>query len=88
MPPFSVRIDGKPLEDARVALNGAGIETIGPPFVRHERRGREAPAEEVPHLVAVLDANTPGDAEARVREQLPRDGDYTVEPGRPLEEGL
>jgi hypothetical protein len=78
MPRFKIRIDGEQLDRARMALDRAGIPTIGPPYYGRgestESRGELT--ESTRGLGAVLDAETAEEAEARVRDNLP--GGYTV----------
>jgi hypothetical protein len=79
MPRFKVEISGKGLERAMASLNGANIPTIGPTFIRF---GQQRPKQvRVGHrMTAVLDADTAEAAEARVRDNLPADGDHDVGP--------
>jgi hypothetical protein len=82
MPRFKVEISGKHLERAMVALNGAGIPTIVSFGAWY---GELEPPEgwQLDTLQAVLDAETGEEAEARVRDSLPADGDYDVGPVEP-----
>jgi hypothetical protein len=70
-----------------MALDRAGIPTIGPPYYGRgestESRGESTESER--GLLAVLDAKTAEEAEARVRDNLP--GGYTEESAEPWEEG-
>ena len=75
---FKVGISGEHLDRARSALNRADIPTIGPLYywlseqeVIEGERG----------LLAVLDAETAEEAKARVRDNLPANGNgnYGIE---------
>lgn len=82
MQTFAVPIEGEDLDQVRVALNGAGIPTIGPPT---DIRFVSEPVEQahVGHrMAAILDADTATAAEARVAEHLP-EGDYEVRTAEP-----
>jgi hypothetical protein len=58
-------------------LNGAGIPTIG--FFPAQFVEQGPPQDwQLDGLVAVLDAETVDEAESRVRDNLPVDGDYIV----------
>jgi hypothetical protein len=83
MPRFKVQIAGDNLDRAMVALNGAGIPTLGPFF--GEWRTSEQPMTVGDHMWAVLDADIAQNAQTPVRNALPADGDYTVAPAEPLE---
>jgi hypothetical protein len=83
MPRFEVEIQGDGLERALATLNGAGIPTIGPAFSGWG--GDPAPWTVSREMWAVLDARSAQAAETRVRDNLPKDGDYTVLPARPFE---
>jgi hypothetical protein len=76
---FKVGVGGEQLDRARMALDRAGIPTIGPPYYGRgestESRGEST--ESTRGLLALLDAETAEEAEARVRDNLP--GGYTVE---------
>ncbi len=81
LPRFKVEIHGEGLERARHTLNSAGVPTVGPTLA-----GFSGGPLTVGHeMLAVLEALTPEQAEARVREALPADGEYTVAPAEPLE---
>jgi hypothetical protein len=81
LPRFKVEIQGEGLEQARHALNAAGVPTIGPTMT-----WRSGGTETAGHtMLAVLEALTPEEAEARVREALPADREYTVARAEPLE---
>jgi hypothetical protein len=69
MPRFVLLIRGDDLDHAMVALNAASIPTIGP-----ESGGFP---EEIATLQVLVEADTPEDAEDRVRAKLP-EGDYEV----------
>jgi hypothetical protein len=89
MPRFKVDIHGGDLEQARAALDAAGVPSmsIGPTYVG--RGGEEMRLTDIP-LHAIVDTLTPEQAEARVRDALPADGDFTVssaEPFAPAEQG-
>jgi hypothetical protein len=75
---FKVRISGEHLDRARSALNRADIPTIGP--VYHWLSEREV-IESERGLLAVLDAETAEEAKARVRDNLPANGNgnYGIE---------
>jgi hypothetical protein len=81
MPRYKVDIHGEGLDRAMVALNAASIPTIGPTFT-----GREGePLELVGKTMhAILHAPTPERAEARVRDALPADGDFSVDHAEPF----
>jgi hypothetical protein len=76
MPRFTVDIHGEDLMRALAALNGAGIPTIGP--VTTEWVGDPASRTVDTQMSAYLKAASSERAEARVRENLPSDGEYTV----------
>jgi hypothetical protein len=79
MPRFNVVIqgEGESLKRARTTLDNAGIPWIGP--AETERPGDPETQRVDDQFSAYLDAPTAEDAEARVRVNLPPDGDYTVE---------
>jgi hypothetical protein len=82
MPRFEVEIQGGGLEWALATLNGAGIPTLGPAF---SGWGNDPEEWTVGHeMWAVFDARSAEAAEARVKGNLPPDGDYTVSPAKPL----
>lgn len=73
MPSFKAHIRGEDLGRAKVALDGTGIEwtsIVG--GAEHAVPGDLA-------LMVRMDAQTAGNALARVREILPADGEYIVE---------
>jgi hypothetical protein len=80
-PRFKVEIQGEALEEARHALNAAGVPTIGPTMTWRSGGGTETAGHT---MLAVLEALSPEQAEARVREALPAEGEYTVSPAEPL----
>jgi hypothetical protein len=82
MPRFSVPVDGDQLSLAMVALNGAGIPTIG---VYPASRVGTPPPEELLRLRAVFDAGSADAAVTRVRDSLPPSGDYGI--GHPVRLG-
>lgn len=87
---FEVEIQGDGLERALAALNGANIPTIGPAFWGWgDDPGADFPASlrVGREMWAVLDAGTAEAAEARVKDNLPKNGDYTVLPAKPFERG-
>jgi hypothetical protein len=75
---FKVRISGEHLDRARSALNRADIPTIGP--VYYWLSGQQV-IESERGLLAVLDAETAEEAKARVRDNLPANGNgnYGIE---------
>jgi hypothetical protein len=83
MPRFEIEIQGDGLERALATLNAAGIPTIGPAF---SAWGSDPAEWRVSNeMWAVLDARSAEAAEARVRDNLPKDADYTVLPAKPFE---
>ena len=72
MPRFNVGIHGDHLDRAEEALHSASV-----PAGRTEGSGSTGSYDS---LVAHVDAESPDDALARVREQLPRDCGYTLGP--------
>jgi hypothetical protein len=86
MPWFEVPIEGEGLVQAEQALNRVQIPTLGPGYTgRGDRKSPEGVR--VPrHMLAVLEAESGEDAEARVRDALP-DDDYTVGPAEPRQSG-
>jgi hypothetical protein len=83
---FEVPIEGEGLVQAEQALNRVQIPTLGPGYtVRGDRKSPEGTC--VPrHMLAVLEAESAEDAEARVKDKLP-DGDYDVGPAEPRQSG-
>jgi hypothetical protein len=67
MPRFSVQVESDNAEQARGALNAAGIPTIGPAFA-YFTQSPETTTVTSRHLVAVLDAENGNAAESRVRQ--------------------
>jgi hypothetical protein len=79
MPQFKVPIWGKDLERARQALHDAGIKTTaGPDRLRGVRRVLRLGHQ----MLALLDADSDEEAEARVKDNLP-DDDYDVGAAEP-----
>jgi hypothetical protein len=75
---FNVPIEGEDLDRAWAAFNGTpGIETVGRPLETRFASGPPERGRTGRLLTAALDADTAIDAEARVREALPR-GEYVV----------
>jgi hypothetical protein len=69
---FAVAIEGDGLDEVRQVLNQADIPTIGPPYSKYARE--HEPDEEVRvdrRMAAVVDAESEGAAETKVREKLP-----------------
>ena len=76
-----VVIRGQGLERALGVLNEAGIPTLGPTFTWYG--DQPAPPRVGNFMFAVLDADTPGEAESRVAAALqPLGGDFNVERGK------
>ena len=75
---FKVGISGEHLDRARSALNRADIPTIGPLYYR---LSEQEVIENERGLMAVLDAETAEEAKARVRDNLPANGNgnYGIE---------
>lgn len=79
---YTLRIHGKPIEDARGMLEAAdGVKTRG----RTPGSSGEAGAPE-PALTVTVDAPTLAAAEALVAAALPSHGSYTVGRPEPLED--
>ncbi|MCL4287931.1 MAG: hypothetical protein KJ006_09840 [Thermoleophilia bacterium] len=82
MPRFQVLLTGDGLDLVRSKLHEANIPTMGPTFApiyadpEGDRIGHE--------MLAVLDADTPGDAEERIRATLPP-GVYRIRSTTPWE---
>ncbi len=81
MPRFKVEIHGEGLERALAALNGADIPTIGPTFTWFgDQRFQQVRVGD--RMLAVLDADSAEEAEARMKDNLP-DDDYDVGAAEP-----
>jgi hypothetical protein len=80
MPPFKVRIEGDGLEPVTAALGSAHIDYYGPGGAGYES---QESWETASFMHAVVEAETPEEAEARVKDNLP-EGDFTVAPAEPL----
>jgi hypothetical protein len=77
---FEVIITGDGLQRALTALNDAGNPTMGPAFTWRQGQWEEATPGNL--MFAVLEANTAGEAVARVTAVLEKaDGEYTIERG-------
>jgi hypothetical protein len=80
VPRFSVKIEGSPLIEAQIRLNGANIPTLGagahwgdvPP-----------PGWDLDSLRAVVNAQTPTEAKELVKAQLPPEGSYELQNPEP-----
>jgi hypothetical protein len=83
VPRFKVEIHGTGLEHALTALNQGGVPTMGPTFTWIE--GSADTARVGRQMSAYLDTESGEAAEARVRETLPADGDFTVKPAERVE---
>ena len=71
---------------AEQALNRVQIPTLGPGYTgRGDRKSPEG-ARVPRHMLAVLEAESAEDAEARVRDNLPHGG-YDVGPAEPRQSG-
>ena len=81
MPRYKVDIHGERLDGALVALKGAGVPTIGPTFTERPGGGLELVGTT---MHAIVNSFSPDQAEARVRDALPADGDFTVDPAEPF----
>jgi hypothetical protein len=85
MPRFQVLVTGDGLDLARSRLNAANIPTMGPTFAHIDtdpeggRIGHE--------MLVVTDAETPEDAESRIRATLP-EGRYEIGSPTPWEAPL
>lgn len=66
MPRYSVQVASDNAEEARGKLNAAGIPTIGPAFA-YFAQSPDTTTVTSRHVTAVLDAESAGDAESRVR---------------------
>jgi len=86
MPWFEVPIEGEGLVQAEQALNLVQIPTLGPGYTTRGDRKSPEGARVPRHMLAVLEAESADDAEARVRNKLP-DGDYDVGPAEPRQSG-
>ena len=77
---FKVGISGEHLDRARSALNRADIATIGPLYYWLSEQEQEL-IEGERGLLAVVDAETAEEATARVRDNLPANGNgnYGIE---------
>ncbi len=76
---FSVQVASDNAERARGELNAAGIPTIGPAFA-YFPQSPETTTVTSRHLTAVLEAESAGDAESRVRDVV--DEDCEIGPAR------
>ena len=83
---FEVPIEGEGLVQAEQALNRVQIPTLGPGYTTRGDRKSPEGARVPRHMLAVLEAESADDAEARVRNKLP-DGDYDVGPAEPGQSG-
>ena len=78
MPRFRVNINGPRLDRAMAMLNGSGIPTVGGFPADFIEQG--PPADwDLDGLAAVVDAESPADAAARVQNALPADSNHTVQ---------
>ncbi len=71
---------------AEQALNRVQIPTLGPGYTARGDRKSPEGARVPRHMLAVLEAESAEDAEARVRDNLPN-GDYEVGPAEPRQSG-
>jgi hypothetical protein len=78
---FKVGISGEHLDRARAALNRADIPTIGPLY--YWLSEQEVVESKRRRLLAVLDAETAEEAKARVRDNLPANGNGNYGIGDP-----
>lgn len=82
MATFQVLLTGDGLDLARSKLNAANIPTMGPTFAPIDS---EPEGDRIGHeMLAVVDADTPEDAEIRIRATLPL-GAYRIRSTTPWE---
>lgn len=80
MPRFSVKIEGSPLIEAQIRLNGADIPTLG----AGAHWGNAPPAGwDLDSLRAVVNAQNPAEAKELVKAQLPPEGSYELQDAEP-----
>jgi len=80
VPRFSVKIEGNPLIEAQIRLNGANIPTLG----TGAHWGNAPPSGwDLDSLRAVVNAQTSTEAKEVVKAQLPPEGSYKLQNPEP-----
>jgi hypothetical protein len=81
MPRFKVEIHGDDLMRVMAVLNGAGIPTIGPASAGFTSDPGSWTTSR--SMTAVVDASNPHEAEGRVKDNLPPDGEWDLSDAEP-----